>query len=90
MKYRIYEVQDRDELYYFVKKWKLFFWGLPKTTRLSERGWSEGGGTYWWRKHFKTLKEASDAVQQEIEYNDRPTWKKVMREVDADIDYPNI
>lgn len=89
MKYRIYEINDRDKIYYIVKKWKYFFWGTAKTNRLSTFTYDSGGGS-WYRKEFSKLDSAMSAVIAEIEYLDKPKWKKVVADVDSDRDFPNI
>lgn len=85
MKYRIYEIKTKEDVYYIVKELRWFLYQTPVSNKLAD--WYYG---YGFPKCFKTMEDARNAIEKAIEHDNIPTYKKVVLEIDVDRDYPNI
>lgn len=85
MKYRIYEIKTEENIYYIVKQLRWFFYMSALSTHLTHVDYD-----CLVPKHFYTFGEAKAAVEKAIEYDNIPTYTKVVLEIDVDRDYPNI
>lgn len=85
MKYRIYKIKTKSDIYYIVKEYRWFFYRTPLSNNLAE--WYYG---YGFPKSFQTMEDARNAIEKAIAHDNIPIYTKVVLEIDTDRDYPNI